>query len=132
MGWVYGNKMNHDINRVGVIWWCYRTFHYYLHLRLNRMLLMDNLEIRDIVNQERKKQQIFFYGSSCSCLSRSINTTTVFDFIMSCCCVSAFHFFLLSICVRISFLSHVHLVHDEANLSVLRMRNVIACFVEWT
>lgn len=71
MGWVYGNKMNHDINRVGVIWWCYRTFQYYLHLRLNRMLLMDNLKVRD--TQWTNKKTVF-YDASCRRLYESINT----------------------------------------------------------
>lgn len=97
MGWVYGNKMNHDINRVGVIWWCYRTFHYYLHLRLNRVLLMDILKIRDMINQKKKSflwcvlLTFVDIKEKSSCFS----TTTLFDFIMSCCCFSAFYFVLL-------------------------------------
>lgn len=97
--WMATRWEDRSINRVGVIL-CYRTFQYYLNLRLSVIFLMDILAIGNKTHTHTEKNNVCILWRIFSTLWRSSNTTTLFDSIMQCC------FFLFSFFLLFSSLQH--------------------------
>lgn len=57
--WMATRWEDRSVNRVGVIL-CYRTFQYYLNLRLSVIFLMDILAIGNKTHTHRKEQRVYF------------------------------------------------------------------------
>lgn len=85
-GWKQDEKT--DIHRVGVIWWCYRTFQYYLNLRFSVIFLMDTRAIRNkrhihnTTHERTKKTCVFLWRIFSVFVEEIYKTTTLFDAIM--------------------------------------------------
>lgn len=136
--WMATRWEDRSINRVGVIL-CYRTFQYYLNLRLSVIFLMDILAIGNKTHTQKRTTCVFYDASFRLCGGAPIRPR----YLIPLCSVVFFcsHFFFFFLHYNING-KKIHLFlfvfwprifnacwHDEANLCVFVVN---VRFVEWT